>query len=301
MERLLLGASFVLTAMAIVAGGRANAVIPSLVAGIAVLLLAVRWLDSTSHETARWIREILPFALLLNIFQSLGPVITSLQPVTYDHLMIASDHAILGDRLFAALWSTHLPWPVTDVLTLAYASFYFLPFALYVWMAAHRHPERQWVITAIFSTFLVSYVGYLLFPSLGPRATVAAAYYQTLPAGLVGGPIRHILDILENTKVDAFPSGHTMVTLLTLYFVQRYRPAWLWFYIPCSAFLVAATMLLAYHYVTDVLVGVLLIPVGPWLARLLFPSFESLGEGAVPPLPGLRAMLRSRKAHPPQE
>ncbi len=301
MERLLLGTSLVLTILAIIGGGQADAVIPNLIAGIIVLLLAVRWLASDTHETARWIREILPFAILLNIFQSLGPIITTLRPITYDHFLIASDHAILGDRLSTALWSSHLPWPITDTLTLAYTSFYFLPFALYVWMAAHRHPERQWVITAIFSTFLVSYIGYFLFPALGPRATVAASYYQTLPAGLIGGPVRHLLDILENTKVDAFPSGHTMVTLLTLYFVQRYRPSWLWFYIPCSAFLIAATMLLAYHYVTDVLIGTLLIPIGPWLACLLFPSFESLGAGAVPPVPGLRWVLRSRKAHPPQE
>ncbi len=300
-ERLLLGTSLVLMALAIAGGGHADTVIPNLVAGIIVLLLAVCWLGSGSHEMARWIREILPFAILLNIFQSLGPVITTLRSVTFDHFLIASDHAILGDKLSAALWSSHLPWPITDMLTLSYASFYFLPFALYIWMVAHRHPERQWVVTAIFSTFIVSYAGYLLFPALGPRATVAVAYYHTLPAGLIGGHIRHILDILENTKVDAFPSGHAMVTILTLYFVQRYRPSWLWFYIPCSAFLIAATMLLAYHYVTDVLIGTFLIPVGPCLAYVLFPSFRSLGEGVIPPVPGLGWVVRSHKAQPPQE
>jgi|AMFO01.1.fsa_nt_gi hypothetical protein len=300
-ERLLAGTSVVLLLLAAAGGGRALDVVPHLAAGLVVLLLAARWLDPASHPLTYWVRELLPFPLLLNIFQSLGTVIAALRPETFDRLLIVSDHHILGRRLFTALWSAHLPWPITDLLSIAYCSFYFLPFALYIWMAARRHPDRQWVITALLATFLVSYAGYFLLPAFGPRATIAAGYYRTLPAGLVGGHLRGLLDVLERTKVDAFPSGHVMVTLLTLFFVQRYRPAWLWLYLPCSALLIAATVLLAYHYVTDVLVGILVMPAGPVLARVLFPAFGSVGAHAAPPVPGLDPGAGSRTAPPRPE
>lgn len=276
-ERLFLGTYLVLLALAVNPRTPTLSVVPHLVVGLAVLLVAVATLDPNAGTLQRWIRELLPIPLLLNIFQNLGAVIASVRGRTFDTLVIACDHRLLGTRLYAALWTEHPSWPITDLLTLGYITFYFLPLALFLWMVKSRHPHRQLVITSFVATFLVSYVGYFLLPAVGPRLTVGMSYYQHLPAGLIGGPVRHLLDALEHTKTDAFPSGHTMITLVALYFVSRYRRSWLVLYVPCAALLIAATVLLGYHYVTDVLVGIALTPLGPYLALRLFPRLSESG------------------------
>ena len=301
-ERLLVGAYCVLLVLSAAGGSRGLSVAPHLAIGLAVLFAGAGLLDPASGPVARWLRELLPLPLVLNIFQSLGKVITSVRATTYDPLLIASDRALLGHRLSSAIWTTTLPWPVTDLLTLAYTTFYVMPLVLFLWMVARHHPHRQWVITALLATLLISYAGYVFVPAFGPRATVAADFYRSLPNGVVGGPIRHLLDTLEKTKVDAFPSGHVMITLLTLVFVQRYRPSWLWIYLPVASLLVAATVLLAYHYLTDVIAGAFLVPAGPLLARLLFPGLaESPGVRAVPSAAGLGQTADSRTAPPPRD
>lgn len=287
-ERLLLGAYLFLLVLAVNPRTPTLTVVPHLAIGLAVLLAGSVTLDPTAGNLQRWLRELLPIPLLLNIFQNLGAVIESIRGRTSDSLLIACDRHLLGSHLYAALWTEHPSWPITDLLTLGYTSFYFLPLALFLWMVWTRHPRRQLVITAFAATFFVSYVGYFLVPALGPRLTVASSYYQHLPAGIIGGPIRHLLDVLERTKTDAFPSGHTMVTLVALFFVARYRRSWLVLYAPCSALLIAATVLLGYHYVTDVLVGVALTPLGPYLSLRLFPRLSRSDE-AGPELSGYPA------------
>jgi membrane-associated phospholipid phosphatase len=279
-ERLLLGAYVFLLALAMNPRAPTLTVGSHLAVGLVVLLAGTVVLDPAAGNLQRWLRELLPIPLLLNIFQNLGAVIESLRGRTSDSLLIACDRRLLGAHLYTALWTEHPSWPITDLLTLGYTSFYFLPLALFLWMVWTRHPRRQFVITAFAATFFVSYVGYFLMPALGPRLTLATSYYRNLPAGIIGGHIRHLLDALERTKTDAFPSGHTMVTLVALFFVARYRRSWLVLYVPCAALLIAATVLLGYHYVTDVLVGMALTPLGPYLALRLFPRLSESGAPA---------------------
>jgi len=271
-----------------------------------VLFVGAGILDPAAGELRRWVRELLPLPLMLNIFQNLGVVIGAVRGGTFDRLLASSDRRLLGDHLFSALWSRPPSWPMTDLLTLGYTTFYVLPLVLFLWMVATRHPQRQFVVTSFAATLLVSYVGYFALPSVGPRLTIAARYYKDLPHGLFGGAIRHTLDVLEETKVDAFPSGHTMIALVTLMFVRRFRPRWLWLYVPASALLISATVLLAYHYVTDVIVGLALTPAGPALVRRLFPRISEphpIGSAlaSCPPAPvSSRSIDPSRQASPKQ-
>jgi membrane-associated phospholipid phosphatase len=118
-------------------------------------------------------------------------------------------------------------------------------------------------------TFVVSYAGYFVVPAFGPRTTVAQERYLSLPAGLVGEHVRERLDQWEKTKTDAFPSGHTMVTLAVLYCARRrYRPLYN-VVLPIGSLLIAATILLTYHYVVDILAAIPLMAGSVALAALI--------------------------------
>jgi len=84
--------------------------------------------------------------------------------------------------------------------------------------------------------------------------------------------IQQSLNSLEHNKTDAFPSGHTAVALVTLFFAWKYQQRALFrVLVPAVSALIVSTVYLRYHYVIDVIAGVLLalltIFISPWTHR----------------------------------
>ncbi|MFZ5785110.1 MAG: phosphatase PAP2 family protein, partial [Acidobacteriota bacterium] len=111
--------------------------------------------------------------------------------------------------------------------------------------------------------------------------------YASLPTGLVGAPLRDLLDNWEKTKTDAFPSGHTMVTLAVLFCLRRRARGVYDAVLPVGALLILATVLLTYHYVVDVLAAL------PLTALSL-----AIAAAAAGPIPA--APRPPRRHRPPQ-
>lgn len=202
------------------------------------------------------IREFLPVPVVLFVFLHLGMVIPLVHPIVYDHQLATIDRWLLGAETQQALYNLPLPWWLADLLTVAYSTFFLMPIALLILLVKAKDPYLPRVASTIILTFLLSYVGYFLVPAYGPRAGVAKSRYQTLPKGLVGGQIRELLDHWEKTKTDAFPSGHTAVTLAILICARRRAPRLYYALLPAGVLLIAATTLLTYHYLVDVLAAI---------------------------------------------
>lgn len=223
-----------------------------------------------------WFRELLAIPVVPYIFLNLGTLIPLVNDRILDDALERLDRALLGAEAQAALYNLALPWWLTDLLTLAYSTFFFLPILLAVDLARRRDDYLPRVVTAVVFTFLLSYAGYFVVPALGPRATVAQQRYATLPPGVVGAPLRDLLDHWEKTKSDAFPSGHTMVTLAVLFCARRRHPRFYNALLPVGALLIAATILLTYHWLVDVLVA-------PPLTALALLAARA-AHGPIPPL-----------------
>jgi membrane-associated phospholipid phosphatase len=216
-----------------------------------------------------WLKELLPVPVVPYIFLNLGRLVPLINPHTYDAELEALDRRLLGPETQAALYAIPLPTWFAEVLTLAYSTFFFLGIALVVTLAARRDPFLPRATAAVIVTFMISYAGYFVVPAYGPRATVARERYATLPPGLVGEKVRDLLDHWEKTKTDAFPSGHTMVTLAVLFCARRRQRRLYDTLLPVGALLILATVLLTYHYVVDVLAAIPLTAASLGLAALL--------------------------------
>ena len=221
-----------------------------------------------------WIRELLPIPVVPFVYLNLGRLIPLVNGNVYDPQLERLDRVLLGPEAQAALYALPLPAWLADLLTVAYSTFFFLPIVLLVALARRRDPLTGRAVSALIITFLASYAGYFAVPAYGPRATVARERYATLPEGLVGAPIRDLLDHWEKTKTDAFPSGHTMVTLAVLLFARRRVRGLYNAILPVGALLIAATVLLTYHWVVDVLAA------PPLLAAAL--AFARAIDGRIP-------------------
>lgn len=201
---------------------------------------------------------IFPTVSILLIFDSFEKIVHSLNPRDIDPQLIRLDYMLLGCYPTVELEKIANPL-LTEVLQLSYSSYYLIPFALGIALYRKRkEAEFDRTLFFIMLCFYLSYVGYLFFPALGPRYTMAHLQTQELQGWVVAGQIQSLLNALEGIKRDAFPSGHTGIALTVLYMAHRFERRLFSVLLPVVAALVFSTVYCRYHYVVDVIGGVVL-------------------------------------------
>ena len=239
-----------------------------------ILVTAFYRASSGSTKAGFHLSIIVMVITVLITFNSLGTLITFLHDTTIDASLIRIDQAIFG--VHPTVWLERLFTPLlTDMLQLAYVSYYFIPLALGIILINRgRTAEFEEVLFGILLCFYLSYVGYLLFPAIGPRFTLSHLQTTDLQGSTLMAAIQDGLNALEKNKTDAFPSGHTAISLLCLYYAWKEREKVLFATLfPLVTGLVVSTVYLRYHYVIDVIAGAgltgLTIMLAPVLRRAL--------------------------------
>ena len=197
-----------------------------------------------------------------------------------DDALIAIDRALFGGNPIDWFGAIATPW-LTEIAQVAYTLFYALVVAVGAELYLRRsEADFQRFSFACACVFLGSYVGYFLVPAVGPRFTLYdfSSIERDLPGLLLTKPLRAFVDAggmvpvgvqravaLGLANRDVFPSGHTMMTLVSIWWSWRMRLAVRWPVTVVGALLVFATMYLRYHYVVDVMAGAALAAVAVWL------------------------------------
>lgn len=217
----------------------------------------------------RLLVDFYPLAVIPVVFESLGALIPAVNSAVRDPWLIRVDHALLG--VHPTVWLQRcVAWPLTDLLYMSYTSYYFLVplVAMGLWRKSDDLARKFIFIISL--TFFVSYAGYFVVPALGPRTALAQLHTLKLEQTLISRTICRTLEDAETTKQDAFPSGHTMIAAVSVYFALRYTRRLGLILAPVATLLVIATVYCRYHYVSDVLAGLLLAALMPWLGARLY-------------------------------
>lgn len=236
-------------------------------AAIAVIGSVAAW--GARSRTGRLVHDFLPIPTILAVFSLAGPVVAAANPTRWDGRLAALDARLWGPLVTAWRGALGRPAWLTDTASLAYVSFYFVPAAIAVALyRAQRRREFDSFVFSVMTAFFLPYLGYLLFPALGPRvpdATEAA----TLGGGVVSAAVRAVLRVMEVNRLDAFPSGHTAVSLVVLFFGVRLLPRWTVPLVANVAAILFATVYLSLHYVVDLAAGALVAALVPLVLPIL--------------------------------
>jgi membrane-associated phospholipid phosphatase len=209
--------------------------------------------------------DFYPAAFIAFVYESLGALIAAVRGGPRDDLLIAADRAILGGDLAALLQPLVTPF-LAAFLYIAYSTYYFLPLVLggFLW-SRDVAAARRYIFT-LTACFYVSYAGYFTIPAYGPRTALSDRNRVPLETSPVASAISRTINQLEHTKLDAFPSGHTMITTAVLIVAWRRFRKLFWFLLPVAVLLILSTMYCRYHYLVDVLAGIVLafatVPLG---------------------------------------
>jgi membrane-associated phospholipid phosphatase len=277
-ERLTVGFALIvaLLALALRPDGYVPRVVVLLAIAAATLLLARH---STGPRTP--VRDWLPVVAVLACYMVLQPIIEVSVPWRLDERLAAIDARYFSGLLDAWRGALGRPAAFTDAVYVAYLSYYFLPIvaAALAWRRDSQTFEHT--VFAVLLSFYLTYLGYLLMPASGPRLA-ASDEARLLGGGAISEAARLFLRTAEATTLDAFPSGHTTVAVVSAAVGSALcRPAgalgmWAW-----AAAIVFAAVYVHVHYVVDIVVGLALAAV-----VLVVSAWRGRGER---PGPGPRA------------
>lgn len=221
----------------------------------------------------RLLRDFSPVVAVLGSYLLLQPLVAGANPARWDAALAAADGRWFGSLADGWRGAFGRPAAFTDFVYAVYASFYFLPPVVAGLARARLGPERfERVAFTVLLGFYLSFLGYFLWPAEGPRVPPALEAAR-LGGGAVSQAVRAFLHGAETTTLDAFPSGHTAVSVLSAALASRPFPKlaplfWAW-----ALVIVFATVYISAHYLVDVAAGLLLagltLALAPLLGRLL--------------------------------
>lgn len=201
---------------------------------------------------------VFPVLCVLVIFDSLEWIVHTINPKDIDPLLIRLDYLIFRGYPTVMMEALHTP-ALTDLLQVAYSSYYLLPISLGVILKLTKGEEEfDRTVFLILFCFYLSYVGYILFPALGPRYTMNHLQSSELKGLFIAEPIQRVLNEIEGIKRDAFPSGHTGVALVVSGLAYRFHRGFFLITLPIIAMLIFSTVYCRYHYAVDIMGGVIL-------------------------------------------
>jgi membrane-associated phospholipid phosphatase len=201
-----------------------------------------------------FMNDFSPLLFIVLIYLSLGDVIQHLH-ADVDPALIRIDYFLFG--VHPTVWMERwiVPW-FTDIMSFCYFSYYFLPFTLVLalYLGNRRQDFNEAVFVLLFGYYL-SFIGYMLFPAIGPRNTLIHLQSVPLEASFFTDFVRDILNAAEHNKRDCMPSGHTQIALMVLFLSYRFKRVLFYILLPIVCGLILSTVYLRYHYVIDLMVG----------------------------------------------
>ena len=236
------------------------------------VLLVLKWCSDreVGGRVGKFINDFSPVLYIILIYQSLGDLIHYLHP-DIDPQLIRIDFLLFGVNPTVWMERWIVSW-FTGVLSIAYLSYFYLPARL-VHTLYLKNPKRDFDL-AVFVLLLgwyLSFAGYILFPAIGPRYTLAHLQTVPLKGGFIADFVRHFINLVENNKRDCMPSGHTVIAVIVLFLSYRYARVLFYLFCPIAGALILSLVYLRYHYVIDLFAGAALAAgcsiIGPRLYR----------------------------------
>ncbi len=212
------------------------------------------------------------FCVVIESYLMLRDVLPQVRSDSVDDTLLAMDMALLGFE--PALWLERFNQrPIIEWFSFFYFSYFWLN-AVYLctllWVVKPGRHTTEYAIGSLMVMY-VGQLGYMAVPGYGPIRYLDHLYSGPLDGGLFWGLVWSTVEAAGAVK-DIFPSLHTAIpTWMSLFAITQARRdrRWRWVAILTSFFtanIVVSTMLLRWHYVVDVIAGLVLAASAAYLA-----------------------------------
>lgn len=245
---------------------------------LGIIAIAVASSRISGNGLFKLFRRLYLAPLIFLIYSQVQHYIRVVNPYFYDDLLIIWDKWIFGVN--PTEWMMCITNPIlTEYLQFCYVMYFVLPIIQAVEL--HRSGKdkhfNEFASNILFN-YYISYLLYFILPAVGPRFTLhlfelnniempglfLADFFREMinrGAGILPGAADPALMVNR----DCFPSGHTMITLANIILAFKFKSKFRIFILVIGGSLIFSTVYLRYHYVVDVIAGILLAMLVLWL------------------------------------
>ena len=236
---------------------------------IALGIICLTWAAAHSrNRVLRFARDWYPLPLYIFFFEELQGLVHAIFPGWFDGWLIRFDFNLAG--VHPSVWLARFSNPVlNDFMQFAYMTYFLYLLILPAILYAEKDRIAFWNVMV--STAVANYTVYfiaVLFPIESPYHALAAM--NTTP--LNGGYFTTVIEFIERfgrVHGGAFPSAHVAGSTVAILASWRYRRWLFWMCLPFFVSMCVSTVYGRYHYIADVLAGIVVgalgFAAGSWL------------------------------------
>jgi membrane-associated phospholipid phosphatase len=232
-----------------------------------------------------FLRHFYPVLLYTAFFIETGSLNRMFFSNFLDPLVAGWEEQLFGCQP-SVLFMQRLPWlAVSELFYASYFTYYIMIAGVGIALFLRSRQQFFHYVSVVSFLFYVCYLIYIVLPVIGSRAffrqvdgyalpaatqqlALTDAYPEAVQAGVFFQIMKWIYRVFEAPGA-AFPSSHVAVALCTVSFSFRYLRRIRYLHLAVAFMLCLSTVYCRYHYVVDVLAGLVtaavLIPTGNWL------------------------------------
>jgi len=222
---------------------------------VGLVVVWVRYASSSQNRIIRIFRYWYIPIVLGFFYEQIDDIIVIIHGRYLDPYVYNFELALLGFHPSVAMERITTPL-VTELMNVGYHSYYWMGPVLGLSLFIRReYLAFRRTLFSILVAFFISYLGFILFPVIGPRYELAHLY----EAPLTGYGITRLQQFIMATgdiMGGCMPSSHVAVALVVLLCAWTYRKRMALVMTPLVTTLAIATVYNRYHYVSDVVAGI---------------------------------------------
>jgi membrane-associated phospholipid phosphatase len=224
---------------------------------LASTVYALRYLPAKLPPGARFLRDWYPAIAFPFLYKEVELFAGAFGNWELTSLLRSLEASLFGGQPSIYL-SERLAWvPLSEYLHFCYLA-YVLLFPViggYWYFTGRKHWFRE-LLFLVSMTYAVSYLFYILYP-------VDSPFYLSPPPGepLSGHTFYNLVHFMSErggARGGAFPSSHVSISTVILLVTLEHQPRWVAWLLPVYIGLVFATVYGRFHYVLDIVAGLLL-------------------------------------------
>ena len=232
--------------------------------GLLIWILAA---NQDRSPVVRFLHDWYPLAMFIFSFEEVARFSLAVVPHWQDfHVMSFEQHvfSVLPNLLALRIYSR----PFSELMAFGYFSYYplFPAVSGMLYTRKDKQPFRNLVLESVLM-YLIVFAVYIGFPTEGPRHALAG--FQAPPTGWFFGWLVQFIQAGAGVHGNALPSSHVGLAFLCALSAQRVLPRVAPFIWVSLCLICAGAVYYGYHYISDVLAGVVVALTAATLRSLI--------------------------------
>ncbi len=226
---------------------------------LGICLAVVLIVHALNNRKAGWtffIRHWYPLIFFILLYEETRYLIHLIFPQSFDPLINQLELAVFG--VYPNVWmQKFICFGLNEYMMFSYCFYYFLlaVLGLGLYLGGKIREFDDLLFTSAVA-YYISYMGFVLFPVEGPRFALTLQQQVAINGGFFTSLAHNLID-KAGIQGAAMPSSHVAVALVVLVYARRHHRILYFVLSPLIASLFISTVYGHFHYVSDVIAGIL--------------------------------------------